>query len=92
VIAARERQRKRLDHLHVRTNAEIPDAVLDEWVNATAEARALLGRAVEKLKLSARSARRLLRVARTIADLAGERRVEQPMMAEALAYRSDDAR
>ena len=92
VIDARERQRKRLDTFGVRTNAEIPDTALDEIVAATAEARALLGRAVDKLRLSARGARRLLRVARTIADLAGERRSEAPAMAEALGYRRDEAR
>ncbi len=90
VIDARERQRKRLDALGVRTNAEISDAALDEVVDATTEARALLGRAVEKLRLSARGARRLLRVARTIADLADERRVEAAAMAEALGYRRDE--
>ena len=90
VLAARELQRKRLEARGVRTNAEIPDPLLDELVDATAESRALLGRAVEKLKLSARGARRLLRVARTIADLAAERRVEVPAMAEALGYRRDE--
>jgi len=89
VVAARETERKRLDARDLRTNAEIPDAALDDLVAATAEARALLGRAVEKLGLSARGARRLLRVARTIADLEGERRVEAPAMAEALGYRRD---
>ena len=92
VIDARDRQRKHLDTFGVRTNAEIPDAVLDEVVSASAEARALLGRAVDKLRLSARGARRLLRVARTIADLAGERRIEVSVMAEALGYRRDEAR
>jgi magnesium chelatase family protein len=91
VIDARERQRKRLDAFGVRTNAEIPDAALDAIVAATAEARALLGRAVDKLRLSARGARRLLRVARTIADLAGERDVEVSVMAETLGYRRDEA-
>ena len=76
----------------MRTNAEIPDAALDEIVAATAEARTLLGRAVDKLRLSARGARRLLRVARTIADLADERRVEVSVMAEALGYRRDEVR
>jgi magnesium chelatase family protein len=89
ILDAREQQRKRLDPLHLATNAEIPDSALDELVAATAEARTLLGRAVEKLRLSARGARRLLRVARTIADLAGDRRVEIPAMSEALGYRRD---
>ena len=70
-----------------RTNAEIPDAHLDAAVAATPDARALLGRAVEKLGLSARAARRTLRVARTIADLAGDARTGGDAVAEALAYR-----
>jgi magnesium chelatase family protein len=90
VIDARERQRKRLDRRGLRSNAEIPDAALDELVDATTEARTLLGRAVERLRLSARGARRLLRTSRTIADLEGESRVEAAAMAEALGYRSDE--
>jgi magnesium chelatase family protein len=70
-------------------NAEIPDAVLDLKVDATPEARALLGRAVERLGLSARAARRALKVARTVADLAGERRTHPAAVAEALGYRND---
>jgi magnesium chelatase family protein len=91
VVAARERQRKRLDALGARTNAEIPDARIDELVDASSDTRDLLGRAVEKLKLSARGARRLLRVARTIADLDGEARVEATAMAEAIGYRGSEA-
>jgi len=91
VLTARERQKKRLDAQALRTNAEIPDAQIDALVDASDESRALLGRAVEKLKLSARGARRLMRVARTIADLAGERRVEASAMAEAIGYRRDES-
>ncbi|MDJ0848474.1 MAG: YifB family Mg chelatase-like AAA ATPase [Myxococcota bacterium] len=71
------------------SNAEIPDARLDDQVAATPEARALLGRAVERLALSARAARRVLRVARTIADLAGEAKTPAGAVAEALSYRDD---
>lgn len=88
---ARERQRKRLDALELRTNAEIPDVTLDAIVDATPEARTLLGRAVERLRMSARAARRLLRVARTIAGVENEPRVEAPAMAEALGYRRDES-
>ena len=89
VAAARLAQQRRLRHLGVSTNAEIPDSVLDVAVAATPEARALLGRAVERLRLSARSARRVLRVARSAADLDGEARVGPPAVAEALAFRDD---
>ena len=54
---------------------------------ALRRARALLGRAVEKLVLSARAARRVLKVARTIADLDEQTRVGSPAVAEALGFR-----
>jgi magnesium chelatase family protein len=85
VSAARRRQAARLPGL--RANAEIPDGDLDRLVDATPEARALLGRAVERVALSARAARRVLKVARTIADLAGTARTGPDALAEALSYR-----
>jgi len=88
VIEARRRQEQRGGSAW-RTNAEIPDRALDELVDATPEARALLGRAVEGLGLSARAARRVLRVGRTIADLASEKRTGPGPIAEALGYRDD---
>jgi magnesium chelatase family protein len=59
------------------------------WSMPTPEARQLLGRAVDGFGLSARAARRVLRVARTIADLAGEARTHAEAVAEALGFRSD---
>lgn len=91
VAAAAARQERRLAAAApgARRNAEIPDGSLDALVDATPDARALLGRAVERLGLSARAARRALRVARTVADLDGEARVGPRAMAEALGYRGD---
>jgi magnesium chelatase family protein len=91
VAAARRGQEDRLRSLGARLNAEIPDAVLDEVAAATPEALTLLGRAVDRLPLSARGARRVLRVARTIADLSGEARIGPSALAEALDYRRDAA-
>ncbi len=71
----------------VRSNAAIPDARLDALVRADPDALELLGRAVERLHLSARVARRLLRVARTIADLAGQPATSRGAVAEALLVR-----
>jgi magnesium chelatase family protein len=91
VSAARGVQERRGASAGYRTNAEIPDALLDEVVRATPEARRLLGRAVERCGLSARAARRVLKVARTIADLEGEDRTGPLAVAEALGYRGDAA-
>ncbi len=89
VAAARERQLARGGQAGFRLNADIPDSCLDEIVAATPDARALLGRAVDKLALSARAARRVLKLARTLADLAGEAKVAPREVAEALAFRGD---
>jgi magnesium chelatase family protein len=83
VAAARVLQRAR----GVGTNAAIPDSTLDELVQADDPALALLGRAVTRLRLSARATRRVLRVARTIADLAGQERTHRLAVAEALQLR-----
>ena len=83
VLEARRRQRRR----GLRCNAEIPDRALDEQVTAEASALDLLGEAVERFALSARGARRLMRVARTIADLAGRATTNRAAIAEALQLR-----
>ena len=83
VARARQHQRAR----GVGTNAAIPDAKLDELIRADDAALELLGRAVEGLHLSARSARRLLRVARTISDLADRESTNREAIAEALQLR-----
>jgi len=88
VTTARAIQARRRASTGCRSNAELPDAVLDDTARATPEARQLLGRAVETYGLSARSARRVLKVARTITDLAGEDPTGAAAMAEALTYRS----
>jgi len=72
-----------------RTNARLPDAELERVATPTPDATRLLGRAFERLGLSARAARRALRVARTIADLEGTPQIEAAAMAEALGFRAD---
>ena len=88
VAAARALQTAR----GVSSNSEIPDASLDALVRAVPSARSLLGRSVDRFGLSARTARRVLRLARTIADLEGRADVESDAIAEALSYRAEVAR
>ena len=83
VAKARDRQRAR----HIPNNAAIPDARLDDLVRADHAGLELLGQAVEGLHLSARAARRVLRVARTVADLTGRETTGSEAIAEALQMR-----
>ena len=90
VARAREIQRRRFRALglpQVRCNAQAPAAVVDEIASPDAEGRQLLSQAAEALRLSARGYHRVLKVARTLADLAAEDRVRRLHVAEALAYR-----
>jgi magnesium chelatase family protein len=91
VAAARARQRQRYKALpaerRIATNAEADGALLDEIARPEADARSLLLRAAERLSLSARGYHRVLRVARTLADLEGAPIVARRHIAEALSYR-----
>ena len=61
--------------------------VLEDVATPDAEGRALLQRAAETFRLSARGYHRVMRVARTIADLDGSREVHKPHVAEAISFR-----
>ncbi|MDJ0947202.1 MAG: YifB family Mg chelatase-like AAA ATPase [Kiloniellales bacterium] len=91
VTAARGRQSARFAALEAepapRCNAEADGSLLEEIAAPDAEGRALLTRAAEKMKLSARGYHRVLRVARSLADLDASDRVRRPHIAEALSYR-----
>lgn len=88
VAKARGMQQHRYAAHGIRTNAEASGELLQQAVAITTEARELLEKALENFKLSMRGYVRTLRVARTIADLAGEPEVTRPAMAEALSYRT----
>ena len=76
----------------LRTNSQAEGQLLDQIATPDAEGRTMLARAAERFGLSARGYHRLLRVGRTIADLADETQVRAPHIAEALAYRFMRAR
>ncbi|TAK98195.1 MAG: ATP-binding protein [Rhodospirillaceae bacterium] len=71
----------------VTTNAEADGELLEQIAAPEADGRALLTQAAEKMLLSARGYHRILRIARTIADLDGSTNVRRPHIAEALSYR-----
>lgn len=74
----------------ISSNARIPAGKLREFCPLTDDARRLLQNAFERMGLSARAYDRLLKVARTIADLEGGDRLEAAHVAEAVQYRSLD--
>lgn len=90
VEAARRRQAERYAGLGCACNADIPASRLQEACSVTEEAERLLKRAFEKFGFSARSYERVLKVARTIADLDGCDTIGTAHAAEAVQYRTLD--
>jgi magnesium chelatase family protein len=87
VAAARSLQTARLEGTGRRSNAEIDGDLLERHATPDEPGRKLLMQAAEAMRLSARGYTRMLRVARTIADLAGSEGVGRIHVAEALSYR-----
>jgi len=97
VAAARDVQAARYATIglpNIRTNAEAPASVLETIAQPDAQGLKLLRDASETMRLSARGYHRVLRVARTLADLDGAEKITRLHLAEALSYRAlaDDVR
>ncbi|MGN0975295.1 MAG: YifB family Mg chelatase-like AAA ATPase, partial [Gemmiger sp.] len=90
VEAARGIQRRRYQGTGVRCNAQLPGNLLRRYCRPSPAAEAMLRVAFEKAGYSARAYDRILRVARTIADLDGAETVGSDHVGEALQYRSQD--
>ncbi|ATS17466.1 magnesium chelatase [Parathermosynechococcus lividus PCC 6715] len=91
VLAARQRSQQRFAHdpgLHC--NAQMQSRHLRQWCRLDDSSTTLLEGAIAKLGLSARATDRILKVARTIADLAASEPLQAPHVAEAIQYRTID--
>lgn len=88
VNAAREVQKQRFSGTEVSCNAYMPPAMIGQFCALDAAGERLMQSAFDRLGLTGRSHDRILRMARTIADLEGAARIEAPHLAEAIQYRS----
>ena len=89
VRTARIRQEKRFKGMGIRTNKEMSVKQIDTLCPLDRASEALLRQAVDRLGLSARSYHRTIKVARTIADLAGDEKITAGHIAEALQFRQN---
>lgn len=87
VQAARDIQAKRFEKSKTKANSEISAREIKEFCKLDGEAEKMIGNAVEQMKLSARVYHRLLKIARTIADLENVENIQANHIAEALQYR-----
>ena len=88
VSGAREVQKKRFSGTEVSCNAYMTPAMIGQYCALDAAGEKLMQGAFERLGLTARSHDRILRMARTIADLEGSEHIEAAHLAEAIQYRS----
>ena len=91
VKSARDVQSARYAGTDTRVNADVEGKALEDVATPDAEGREFLARVAERLGLTARGYHRVLRVARTIADLSGSETVRHPHVAEAVSYRMPQA-
>lgn len=90
VEAARSLQLIRFTGMDMTCNAQMPPAMIADACALDAVGDALMKSAFERMGLTARSHDRVLRVARTIADLEGAEHIEAPHLAEAIQYRNTE--
>ena len=90
--AARQIQLRRFVSAGITCNAQMNNKHVEELANVSSAASAVLSKAMDKYALSMRGYMRMIKVARTIADLRGEEQISAAAMAEAIQYRTLDAK
>ena len=92
VLRAREIQRRRFAGSGIFTNSEMDSRQMERFCPLSEECKELLEKVIDRLGLSARAYTRIIKIARTIADLAGSRDIQPVHLAEAASYRFLDRR
>jgi len=90
VMLAREIQLRRFSNLKIFTNSEMNSQLIEKYCIIDEQTTQLLKSAITSMKLSARSYTRILKLARTIADIAGSDNIQLEHAAEAIQYRQKD--
>ena len=90
VNSARNIQRKRYEGINIYSNSELTPKLMNKYCKLNEKSKKILEDAFNKLGLSARAYGRILKVARTIADLDAAENIEEMHLAEAIQYRSLD--
>ena len=90
VLKARKIQEERYKKYNLFTNSELTQTLIQKFCNLDKESNKLMKIAFEKIGLSARAYSRILKVARTIADLECKEKIESRHIAEAIQYRNLD--
>jgi magnesium chelatase family protein len=90
VVAARLRQQERLRPFHLQRNAQMGTALLNRFCRLSHDSMLILERAMQRFQLSARAYGRILKLARTIADLDNQDQIQRRHLTEAVAFRIVD--
>lgn len=91
VQKARDLQQKRFEYKDIVSNSEMSSKEIKEFCTLDEKSKQLLAEAINKFQISARGYGRILKVARTIADLAGSPNINSNHIAEAILFRVKDS-
>ena len=90
IVKARQIQLERFEGIGIRTNSQMDNKLMKVFCQLDAECDTLLKNAIDQMGMSVRSHTKILKVARTIADLENSEYIQSPHIAEAISYRTLD--